>query len=153
MGSGCGRYEGGDRRFHRSRPALAWRSAAGRRRLGQPVDHRRRRRWGIDGTRRVLEWLAARDEIPDACVVGEPTCAAALGDMIKIGRRGSLTGRLTAQGVQGHTAYPQLADNAAHRLVKLLHALTTAELDQGSAHFQPSTLQIASIDIGNPAAN
>ncbi len=90
---------------------------------------------GIDGTRRVLEWLAARDEIPDACVVGEPTCAAALGDMIKIGRRGSLTGRLTAQGVQGHTAYPQLADNAAHRLVKLLHALTTAELDQGSAHF------------------
>jgi len=76
-----------------------------------------------------------------------------LGDMIKIGRRGSLTGRLTAHGVQGHTAYPHLADNAAHRLVAMLHALTTTELDRGSEHFQPSTLQVATIDIGNPAAN
>jgi succinyl-diaminopimelate desuccinylase len=73
--------------------------------------------------------------------------------MIKIGRRGSLTGRLTVAGVQGHTAYPHLADNAAHRLVALLHALTSAELDHGSEHFQPSTLQIATIDIGNPASN
>jgi succinyl-diaminopimelate desuccinylase len=73
--------------------------------------------------------------------------------MIKIGRRGSLTGRLTAHGVQGHTAYPHLADNAAHRLIAMLHALTTAELDHGSEHFQPSTFQVATIDIGNPAAN
>ena len=73
--------------------------------------------------------------------------------MIKIGRRGSLTGRLTAHGVQGHTAYPHLADNAAHRLVAMLHALTTTELDQGSEHFQPSTLQVSTIDIGNPASN
>ncbi len=108
---------------------------------------------GINGTRKVLEWLTARGEVLDACIVGEPTSAAALGDMIKIGRRGSLTGRLTVHGVQGHTAYPQLADNAAHRLVAISHALTTAELDRGSEHFQPSTLQISTIDIGNPAAN
>jgi succinyl-diaminopimelate desuccinylase len=108
---------------------------------------------GLDGTKRVLEWLAARGEVLDACLVGEPTSAAALGDMIKIGRRGSLTGRLTVHGVQGHTAYPQLADNAAHRLVAMLHALTSAELDRGSEHFQPSTLQVSTIDIGNPATN
>lgn len=106
-----------------------------------------------NGTRRVLEWLAARGETLDACLVGEPTSAAALGDMIKIGRRGSLTARLRVRGVQGHTAYPQLADNAAHRLVALLHALTTAELDRGSANFPPSTLQVSTIDIGNPATN
>jgi succinyl-diaminopimelate desuccinylase len=108
---------------------------------------------GVNGTKKVLEWLAARGERLDACLVGEPTSASVLGDMIKIGRRGSLTGRLTVHGVQGHTAYPQLADNAAHRLVAMLHALTSAELDRGSEHFQPSTLQISTIDIGNPASN
>jgi succinyl-diaminopimelate desuccinylase len=107
----------------------------------------------VNGTKKVLEWLGARGEILDACIVGEPTSAVALGDMIKIGRRGSLTGRLTAHGVQGHTAYPHLADNAAHRLVAILHALTTAELDRGSEHFPPSTLQVATIDIGNPVSN
>ena len=107
----------------------------------------------VNGTQKVIEWLAERGETLDACVVGEPTSAEVLGDMIKIGRRGSLTGRLTAHGVQGHTAYPHLADNAAHRLVAMLHALTTTELDQGSEHFQPSTLQVATIDIGNPASN
>src|SRR4029077_910227 len=79
--------------------------------------------------------------------------AEQLGDMIKIGRRGSMTGRVTVHRVQGHTAYPHLADNAAHRLVAMLHALTTAELDRGSEHFQPSTLQVSTIDIGNPASN
>ncbi|HUC10121.1 MAG TPA: succinyl-diaminopimelate desuccinylase [Stellaceae bacterium] len=108
---------------------------------------------GVNGTKKVLEWLARRGEALDACLVGEPTSAIRLGDMIKIGRRGSLTGRLRVQGVQGHTAYPQLADNAAHRLVALLQVLTTAELDRGSTHFQPSTLQVSTIDIGNPAAN
>ena len=107
----------------------------------------------VNGTKKVLEWLGERGEILDACVVGEPTSAVVLGDMIKIGRRGSLTGWLTVHGVQGHTAYPHLADNAAHRLVAILHALTTAELDQGSEHFQPSTLQVATIDIGNPVSN
>jgi succinyl-diaminopimelate desuccinylase len=107
----------------------------------------------VNGTRKVLDWLESRNETIDACVVGEPTSAQALGDMIKIGRRGSMTGRLTVHGVQGHTAYPHLAENAAHRLVMMLHALTTAELDRGSEHFQPSTLQISTIDIGNPASN
>jgi len=107
----------------------------------------------INGTRKVLEWLEKRGEPIDACVVGEPTSAASLGDMIKIGRRGSMTGRLTVHGTQGHTAYPHLADNAAHRLVAMLHTLTNTELDRGSAHFQPSTLQISTIDIGNAASN
>jgi succinyl-diaminopimelate desuccinylase len=106
-----------------------------------------------NGTRKVLEWLERRGETLDAALVGEPTSADCLGDMAKIGRRGSLTGRLSVHGRQGHTAYPHLADNAAHRLVRMLYALTEAELDRGSAHFEPSTLQIATIDIGNPAAN
>jgi succinyl-diaminopimelate desuccinylase len=105
------------------------------------------------GTRKVLEWLEERGEALDACLVGEPTSAEALGDMIKIGRRGSMTGRLIVEGVQGHVAYPHLTDNAAHRLVALLHALTSAELDRGSEHFQPSTLQVSTIDIGNPTTN
>src|SRR5947209_6135361 len=107
----------------------------------------------VNGTRKVLDWLEERSEKIDACLVGEPTSAQSLGDMIKIGRRGSMTGRLAVHGFQGHTAYPHLADNAAHRLVAMLHALTTAELDRGSEHFQPSTLQVSTIDIGNPAAN
>ena len=107
----------------------------------------------INGTKKVLDWLAARGERIDACLVGEPTNAALIGDMIKIGRRGSLNGRLAVHGTQGHTAYPHLADNAAHKIVRLLSTLLTEPLDEGSAHFQPSTLQIASIDVGNPANN
>jgi len=101
----------------------------------------------------VLEWLKARGETLDACVVGEPTSATELGDMIKIGRRGSMTGRLTVSGVQGHVAYPHLADNAAHRIVALLHALTAMPLDPGTEHFQRSGLQVTTIDIGNPTTN
>jgi succinyl-diaminopimelate desuccinylase len=107
----------------------------------------------INGTKKVLDWLKARGERLDACIVGEPTSARELGDMVKIGRRGSLTGTLTVHGTQGHTAYPHLADNAAHRLVAMLHALTAEPLDAGTQHFQPSTLQISTIDIGNPASN
>jgi len=107
----------------------------------------------INGTKKMLEHLAARGEKLDACIVGEPTNARELGDMVKIGRRGSMNGYLTVQGVQGHTAYPHLADNAAHHLVAMLHALTSTPLDEGSAHFQASTLQVATIDIGNTAAN
>jgi succinyl-diaminopimelate desuccinylase len=107
----------------------------------------------VNGTKKVLAWLAERGEALDACVVGEPTSAEALGDMIKIGRRGSMTGRLTVEGVQGHVAYPHLTDNAAHRLVELLHALTASTLDAGTEHFQPSSLQVTTIDIGNPATN
>jgi succinyl-diaminopimelate desuccinylase len=107
----------------------------------------------INGTKKLLEWIAARGERLDACIVGEPTNARVLGDMVKIGRRGSMNGYLTVEGVQGHTAYPHLADNAAHRIVAMLHALTAAPLDEGTEHFQPSTLQISTIDIGNPATN
>ena len=107
----------------------------------------------INGTKKVLQWLAARGETIDACVVGEPTSATRLGDMIKIGRRGSMTGRLTVEGVQGHVAYPHLADNAAHRLVALLAGLTARPLDAGTEHFQPSGLQVTTIDIGNAATN
>ena len=107
----------------------------------------------VNGTKKVLDWLRARGEALDACLVGEPTSAEALGDMIKIGRRGSMTGRLTVEGVQGHVAYPHLTDNAAHRLVALLHVLTTSPLDSGTEHFQPSSLQVTTIDIGNPATN
>jgi succinyl-diaminopimelate desuccinylase len=107
----------------------------------------------INGTKKVLDWLKGRGERLDACVVGEPTNAAALGDMIKIGRRGSMTGTLTVHGTQGHTAYPHLADNPVHRIVAMLHALTSAPLDEGTQHFQPSTLQVSTIDVGNPASN
>jgi succinyl-diaminopimelate desuccinylase len=106
-----------------------------------------------DGTVRVLEWLAARGEIPDFCVVGEPTNPAALGDMIKVGRRGSLNARITVEGVQGHTAYPQRADNPVHRLVAALAELSEAVLDRGSERFEPSGLQITSVDVANPASN
>jgi succinyl-diaminopimelate desuccinylase len=107
----------------------------------------------INGTKKLLDWVAAKGEKLDACIVGEPTNAETLGDMVKIGRRGSMNGYLTVEGVQGHTAYPHLADNAAHHLVAMLHALTSAPLDEGTEHFQASTLQVATIDIGNTAAN
>ena len=107
----------------------------------------------INGTKKVLEWLKARGETIDACVVGEPTSATQLGDMIKIGRRGSMTGRLVVEGVQGHVAYPHLADNAAHRLVALLAGLTGQPLDDGTEHFQKSGFQVTTIDIGNPTTN
>jgi len=107
----------------------------------------------INGTKKVLEWLKARGETIAACVVGEPTSATQLGDMIKIGRRGSMTGRLVVEGVQGHVAYPHLADNAAHRLVALLAGLTAQTLDDGTEHFQKSGLQVTTIDIGNPTTN
>ncbi len=107
----------------------------------------------VNGTRRLLECLVAEGERFAACLVGEPTSVEEVGDLAKIGRRGSLTCRLTVRGRSGHVAYPQRADNAAHRLVAMLHALIADPLDPGSAHFEPSSLQITTIDIGNPAAN
>jgi succinyl-diaminopimelate desuccinylase len=107
----------------------------------------------INGTRKLLEWTKAQGEVLDACLVGEPTNPTSLGEMIKIGRRGSLNGTLTVFGVQGHTAYPHLADNPIHRLVKMLDVLTSENLDDGSDHFQASTLQVSTVDVGNPATN
>ena len=94
-----------------------------------------------------------RGETLDACVVGEPTSAERLGDTIKIGRRGSLSARLTVRGVQGHVAYPERADNPIPRLLTMLQALSAEPLDAGSEHFQPSELVITSVDVGNPASN
>ena len=107
----------------------------------------------INGTRRMLERLAARGERLDACIVGEPTSPARFGETIKIGRRGSLNGHLTVEGVQGHAAYPDRARNPVHPLLAMAHDLASARLDEGSEHFQPSSLQVTSVDVGNPATN
>lgn len=107
----------------------------------------------VDGSARLVRWAIAQGLAPDACLVGEPTSLERVGDLAKIGRRGSLTGRLSVFGRQGHTAYPQRADNAAHRLVAISMALLAIRLDEGTPWFEPSTLQIASIDIGNPVSN
>ncbi len=107
----------------------------------------------VNGTKKILNWMAERGETIDVCLVGEPTNPDKLGDMVKIGRRGSLTGRLTITGVQGHTAYPHLADNPLPRLIKILDAISSHELDRGTDHFQPSNLQLTTVDTGNPASN
>ncbi|MGF1605524.1 MAG: succinyl-diaminopimelate desuccinylase [Rhodothalassiaceae bacterium] len=106
-----------------------------------------------DGTRMVLPWMAAHGHVPDLCLVGEPTNPGRLGEMIKIGRRGSLNAHLTVRGAQGHVAYPHLADNPIPKLLRLLAALDALVLDEGTAHFQPSTLAITSVDVGNGATN
>jgi succinyl-diaminopimelate desuccinylase len=106
-----------------------------------------------DGTVRVVDWMRDHGEVPDFCIVGEPTNPDHLGEIIKIGRRGSLSAAITVRGVQGHVAYPHLADNPVHRLLALLHVLSTHRLDAGSRWFQPSSLQVTTIDVGNPATN
>ncbi len=106
-----------------------------------------------DGTVKVLQWMQEQGEIPDFCLVGEPTCPVQLGDMVKIGRRGSLNATITVHGTQGHVAYPHRADNPVHRMVRALAALTAAPVDAGSDWFQPSTLQVTSIDVGNTVTN
>ncbi len=107
----------------------------------------------INGTIKVLEWLDARGEKLDVCVVGEPTNPERIGDMVKIGRRGSLVGHLTLYGTQGHTAYPHLADNPVPRLLKILTTIIEHQYDDGTEHFPASTIEVTTIDIGNPAAN
>ncbi|MEO0911889.1 MAG: succinyl-diaminopimelate desuccinylase [Pseudomonadota bacterium] len=105
------------------------------------------------GTRALLDWMAEAGERMDVCLVGEPTNPNAMGEMIKIGRRGSLSARITATGLQGHSAYPHRARNPLMGLVKLLARLDAAELDTGTDHFDPSTLALTTIDTGNPANN
>jgi succinyl-diaminopimelate desuccinylase len=107
----------------------------------------------INGTRALLPWLAQRGERPDVCLVGEPTNPRRLGEAMKIGRRGSLNGRLVVQGTQGHVAYPHLADNPLPRLVRMLDSLIDCLLDEGTAHFPPSTLTLTSVDVGNAVTN
>jgi succinyl-diaminopimelate desuccinylase len=107
----------------------------------------------LHGTRRVVETLMAEGEVIDACVVGEPSSQHALGDMIKIGRRGSLNSWITVHGKQGHVAYPDRAANPAPVMARLLARLADHRLDEGFEGFQPSNLEITTIDIGNPATN
>ena len=107
----------------------------------------------LNGTRSILDWMAAHGETVDACVLGEPTNPDRLGTTIKVGRRGSMNGRLTVRGTQGHVAYPHLADNPLPRLIRLLTALSDLRLDSGTDHFDPSNLEIVSIDVGNGATN
>ena len=107
----------------------------------------------LDGTVKVLEWMEAKGEKPDFCLVGEPTNPTRLGEVVKIGRRGSLNAAVTVHGIQGHVAYPERADNPVHRLVAALATLTAAPLDAGSTWFAPSGLVVTSIDVGNPASN
>ena len=107
----------------------------------------------INGTIKVLDWMSKNNELIDACIVGEPTNPDHLGQMIKIGRRGSFTGWLTVTGVQGHTAYPHLAENPLSKLVKMLEPLAEEQLDQGTEYFPPTTVAISSIDTGNSATN
>ena len=107
----------------------------------------------VNGTIKLLEWAAARGERWDACLVGEPTNPDQLGDMIKIGRRGSVSGTITVNGVQGHAAYPHLADNAVRGVIALTGALMHPPFDAGTENFQPSNLEVTTIDVGNPATN
>jgi succinyl-diaminopimelate desuccinylase len=105
------------------------------------------------GTCKVLEWMQAHDQIPDYCLVGEPTNPRVLGEMVKVGRRGSLNAQIVVEGTQGHVAYPHRADNPVHRLLAVLEALRATPLDHGTQYFEPSSLQVTSIDIGNDATN
>ncbi len=107
----------------------------------------------VDGTKKVVETLVARKENIDWCVVGEPSSEKQLGDTIKIGRRGSVSGRLTVHGVQGHVAYPHLAENPVHTLAPALAELTSRIWDQGNEHFQPTTFQISNLNAGTGAPN
>ncbi|MDO9417759.1 succinyl-diaminopimelate desuccinylase [Pararhizobium sp.] len=107
----------------------------------------------INGTVKLLQWAAEKGETWDACIVGEPTNPDQLGDMIKIGRRGSVSGTITVKGVQGHAAYPHLADNPVRSIIQLADALMHPPFDEGTENFQPSNLEVTTIDVANRAVN
>jgi succinyl-diaminopimelate desuccinylase len=107
----------------------------------------------IDGTRRVAELLRARGEHIDWCLIGEPSSEVSIGDTVKVGRRGSLSGRLTVHGVQGHIAYPQLADNPLHAFAPALAELIARRWDEGTEHFQPTSFQVSNLNAGTGAPN
>lgn len=107
----------------------------------------------INGTIKVLEWMKARDEVLDACIVGEPSNPKALGDEIRIGRRGSVNVDIVVHGKQGHSAYPKIADNPVPKLARIIDRLSSAKLDDGTANFEPSNLQVTVISVPNTASN
>ena len=106
-----------------------------------------------DGTIALLDWMNSNDEAMSVCIVGEPTCPDVMGEMIKVGRRGSLTAHFTVTGKQGHSAYPHRANNPLPAMARLMDRLASHEMDHGSDHFDPSTLAVVTIDTGNPATN
>ncbi len=107
----------------------------------------------LHGTSAILDWMGATGEAMSICLVGEPTCPEVFGEMMKIGRRGSMTAHFTATGVQGHVAYPLRAKNPVPVLARLIDRLDASVLDRGTAHFDPSTLAVTTFDTGNPAGN
>lgn len=107
----------------------------------------------VNGTDKLLKWAAEKGEVWDACIVGEPSNPNAIGDVIKNGRRGSLSGRITVNGVQGHAAYPHLSDNPVNGMIDLLNVLLGTPFDEGTEMFQPSNLEVTSVDVGNTATN
>jgi succinyl-diaminopimelate desuccinylase len=107
----------------------------------------------VNGTVKLLQWAAERGEKFDHCILGEPTNPQTLGDMVKIGRRGSQNGTLVVTGTQGHVAYPELADNPVRGIARLIEAVNAEPLDRGSAHFDPSNLEFTSVDVGNTTVN
>lgn len=108
---------------------------------------------GINGTDKLLKWATDKGEVWDACIVGEPSNSNAIGDAIKNGRRGSLSGKITVKGIQGHAAYPHLADNPVRGMTDLITALLQEQFDEGTDQFQPSNLEVTSVDVGNIATN
>jgi succinyl-diaminopimelate desuccinylase len=106
-----------------------------------------------DGTIALLDWMAREGEAMSVCLVGEPTSQEVVGDMMKIGRRGSMTAKFVVTGVQGHSAYPHRAKNPVHAVARLMDRLASCELDDGTEHFDASTLAVTTIDVGNPATN
>jgi succinyl-diaminopimelate desuccinylase len=106
-----------------------------------------------DGTVRVLQWMEANGHIPDFCIVGEASNPSVVGEMVKNGRRGSLNASIVVHGTQGHVAYPEQADNPLHRLVAALTEIVATPLDEGSDSFEPSSLQVTTVDVGNRATN
>lgn len=107
----------------------------------------------VDGTAALLQWMEENGEVMSHCLVGEPTCPTAMGEMMKIGRRGSMTAWFTVTGIQGHSAYPHRARNPLPAMARLMDRLASHELDRGTEHFDPSTLAVVTIDTGNPATN
>ncbi len=108
---------------------------------------------GINGTVRILEWMSEHNHIPDMCLVGEPSNPTVLGQEIKIGRRGAISGTLNVKGKQGHTAYQEAADNPLPRLSQMAITLSAIEFDEGTEHFPPTNLELTTIDVGNKADN
>jgi succinyl-diaminopimelate desuccinylase len=107
----------------------------------------------VDGTPAILDWMRENGETVAACIVGEPTCPTTMGELIKIGRRGALTAFFTATGVQGHAAYPHKARNPLPALCRLMDRLASARIDEGTEHFDPTTVAVVSVETGNSAVN